>query len=60
MLLKRSVSVLQSFTASENTLCLLFKQKASSQLMIIFSEYEKAHSACQLRNVIYEQFMLYD
>jgi len=25
-----------------------------------FSEYEKAHSACQLRNVIYEQFMQYD
>jgi len=56
----RTAKFLQSFTASENTLCLLFKHKASSQLIRIFSEYGKAHSACQLINAIYEQFMQYD
>ena len=32
----RTAKFLQSFTASENTLCLLFKHKTSSQLMSIF------------------------
>jgi len=46
----RTDKSLQSFTASENSLCLLFKHKTSSQLMSIFSQHGKAHSACQLRN----------
>ena len=56
-----SLSILPSFCnllLHLKILCLLFKHKASSQLMSIFSEYGKAHSACQLRNAICEQFII--
>jgi len=53
---------LQSFTASENTLSVIQAQSIESANEHFFSEYGKAHGACQLRHAIhvYEQFMQYD
>ena len=56
-LIVRTATFLQSFTASVNTLCSIFERQALNQLKCIFSAYGNVHTACQLRNVVCEQFM---
>ena len=56
-LIVRTANFLQSFTASVNTLCLLFERQALNQLRFIFSAYGNMHTGCQHRNVVFEQLM---
>jgi len=54
----RTAKFLQMFAASENALCSLFNSNATLQLHSIFNAFDSnVKSACQLRNVIYEQFI---
>ena len=53
----RTAKFLQSFMASENTLCSLFAYNASNQLNSLFLPYgDTVHTACQLVNIINEQY----
>ena len=55
----RTANFLQMFAASENTLCSLFNLNASLQLHNIFNAVDSSvKTACQLRNMIHEQFIL--
>ena len=55
----RTAKFLQMFAASENALCSLFNLNASLQLHNIFRAVDSSvKSACQLRNMIHEQFIL--
>jgi hypothetical protein len=51
----RTARFLQKFTASDNSLCLLFSGVASVQLAEIFSFFDDDIStACQLNNFLYD------
>ena len=51
----RTARFLQKFTASDNSLCLLFSHIASVQLAEIFSSFDDDIStACQLNNFLYD------
>ena len=53
----RTANFLQVFIASENTLCQLFVNNATSQLMQLFSQYgNNIKTASHLRTVISNQF----
>ena len=53
----RTAKFLQKFIALENSLCTLFSCTASTQLNVLFAQYNSSlHTACQLNNYIQEQF----
>jgi hypothetical protein len=53
----RTAKFLQTFAASENSLCSLFQSNATMQLNCMFSSCgSNINTACQLTNKIYEQF----
>ena len=55
----RTAKFLQMFAASENALCSLFNSQATLQLHNLFNAVDSSvKSACHLRNMIYEQFIL--
>jgi len=52
----RTARFLQVFAATENSLCLLFRDNAAKQLYHIFREYDNVRTANQLANRIYDAF----
>ena len=56
-ILIRTASFLQKFTASENSLCMLFANDAGRQLHNIFIQFgDNIKTARQLRNVVFAKF----